>query len=315
MQTHARRTAARERLTAARHQLDQTLAVLALHRSAAWRQQRQISRTDGRLSQWRSEQRLLPGDYSSKWIEAADAQRRDREQSLRKETALTAAYEVVAAARRLALGTAHREVHPVPEHGTVIAPANPVAHAVNYTAAYASSHDGDEVEHPASLSADRVEFILGQWQKVPYARILLDASCTYTVALPGSYIELRPVDEPAPTEGDVLHAALSAYGVPSYPMWECGITYRVIPLDIAATGDDVHTGPRLFVKSDESADRPVDAHDEPWTITLHDADGDLIETLYSRSHVPGGIAEESADCAKFVASWIRDNAHVHLPRI
>ena len=312
MQEYARRTAARERLTAARHQLMMTQAVLTLHRRAAARRQQLIDRTDGRLAQWRSEQRLLPGDFSSEWIEATDEQRILRERSLREAAALTAAYEVVAAAHRLALGAAHREVHPVPEQGTVIAPANPVAHAVNYTAAYASSHDGDEVDHPASLSADRVEFILGQWQKVPYARILLDASCTYTVALPGSYIELRPVDEPAPTEGDVLHAALGAYGVPSYPMWECGITYRVIPLDIAATGEDVHTGPRLFVKSDESADRPIAAHDEPWTITLHDADGDLIDTLYSGSHGPGGIAEESADCAKFAASWIRDNADAHL---
>ena len=314
MQTHAMRTAARERLTSARHQLDLTQAVLALHRRAAERHQRQISRTDNRLFQFRSEQRLLPADYSSEWIEATDRQRILRERSLREEAALTAAYEVVAAAHRLTLGAAHREVHPVPEHGTVIAPANPVAHAVNYTAAYTSSHDGDEIVHPASLSADRVEFVLGQWRKVPYARILLDASCTYTVALPGSYIELRPVDEPAPTEGDVLHAALGAYGVPSYPMWECGITYRVIPLDIAATGEDVHTGPRMFVKSDESADRPVDAHDEPWTITLHDADGDMIDTLYSGSHVPGGVAEESADCAKFAASWIRDNAHAHLSK-
>ncbi|WP_306967379.1 hypothetical protein [Streptomyces afghaniensis] len=314
MQTHAKRIAARERLTAARHQLDLTRAVLELHRRAAARQQRQISRTDGCLRQWRSEQRLLPADFTSEWIEATDAQRIVREHSLREETALAAAYEVIAAAHRLALGAAHREVHPVPEHGTVIAPANPIAHAVNYTAAYASSHDGHEAQHPTSLSADRVEFILGKWQKVPHARILLDASCTYTVALSGSYIELRPVDEPAPTEGDVLNAALGAYNLPSYPMWECGITYRVIPLDIAATGEDVHTGPRLFVKSDESADRPISVHDEPWTVTLHNADGDLIDTLYSGSPVPGGIAEESADCAKFTASWIRDNAQAHLAR-
>ncbi|MBC9731418.1 hypothetical protein [Streptomyces sp. TRM68367] len=313
MQTHAMRTAARERVTAARHQLDLATAVLALRQRAAARHRRQISKADGSLLQCRSEQRLLPADFSSKWIEAADAGRTVREQALREEEALTAAYEVVAAAHRLALGTAHREVHPVPERGTVIAPANPVAHAVNYTATYASSHDGDAIDHPAPLSADRVEFVLGLWQKVPSARILLDASCTYTVALPGSYIELRPVDEPAPTEGDVLHAALGAYGLPSSPMWECGITYRVIPLDTTATSQDVHTGPRLFVQSGESADRPIDAHEEPWTITLHNADGDQIRTLYSGSHVPGNIAEESADCAKFAASWIRDNAHAHLP--
>ncbi|MFE9882591.1 hypothetical protein [Streptomyces sp. NPDC005784] len=315
MQTHAMRTAARERLTAARHQLDLTLAVLEFRQRAAARHKRQISRTDGRLVQFRDEQRLLPADFSGERIEAAEEQRMVREHSLREETALTAAYEVVAAAHRLTLGAAHREVHPVPERGTVIAPANPVAHAVNYTAAYTSSHDGDETERPSSLSADRVEFVLSQWQKVPYARTLLDASCTYTVALPGSYIELRPVDEPAPTEGDVLHAALSAYGLPSYPMWECGITYRVIPLDIAATGEDVHTGPRLFVQSFEHATRPIEDHDEPWAITLHNADGDEIDTLYSGSHVPQGIAEESADCAKFAASWIRDNAHAHLPGI
>ncbi|MCT9075264.1 hypothetical protein [Streptomyces fulvoviolaceus] len=129
---------------------------------------------------------------------------------------------------------------------------------------------------------------------------------------PAATSSCGPVDEPAPTEGDVLHAALGAYGVPSSPMWECGITYRVIPLDTTANGEDVHTGPRLFVQSGESADRPIDAHEEPWTVTLHNADGEQIRTLYNGSHVPGGIAEESADCAKFAASWIRDNAHARL---
>ncbi|MEU9168578.1 hypothetical protein AB0D34_12405 [Streptomyces sp. NPDC048420] len=314
MQTHAMRTAARERLTAARHQLTMTQAVVALHRKVAAGHQRQISRTDSRIFQFRSEQPLLPDGYSSECIEAADKKRILRQHFLREETALTAAYEVVAAAHRLALGAAHREVHPLPERGTTLAPANPVAHAVNYTATYSTSHDGAPIEHPAALSADRVEFVLSMWQKVPQARILVDPSSTYTVAMPGSYIELRPVDEPAPTEGDVLHAALGAYGLPSYPMWECGITYRVIPLDIAAAGEAVHTGPRLFVTSDEHADRPIDAHDEPWTITLHNANGDLINTLYSGSRLPGGVAEESAHCAKFAASWIRATAHAHLPR-
>ncbi|MEU6379609.1 hypothetical protein [Streptomyces sp. NPDC046909] len=313
MQTHTMRTAARDRLTAARRQLIMTEAVVALHRRAASGHKWSISRTDGRLAQLRAEQPLLPAGYSAEGAEGAGRKLILRQHLLEKETALTAAYEVVAAAHRLALGAAYREVHPLPERGTVLAPANPVAHAANYTATYATSHDSDPVEHPAALAADRVEFVLGVWQQVPQANILVDASGAYSVAMPGSYIELRPVDEPAPTEGDVLHTALGAYGIPSYPMWECGISYRVVPLDIAAAGEAVHTGPRLYVQSGDYADRPIDAYDEPWTITLQNADGDLIDTLYSGSRLPGGIAEESAHCAQFAASWIRANAHAHLP--
>ncbi|MEU6357578.1 hypothetical protein ABZ896_51175 [Streptomyces sp. NPDC047072] len=313
MQTHDMRTAARERLAVARQQLTATHSVVALHRRAASGHLRAISRTDGRLAQFRAEQPLLPADYSSEGVGTAGRNRILRQHLLEKESALTAAYEVVATAHRLALGAAHHDVHPLPERGTMIAPAHSVAHAANYTATYATSHDGDPIEHPFPLSADRVEFVLGLWQQVRQARILVDASGAYTVAMPGSYIELRPVDEPAPTEGDVLHAALGAYGVPSFPMWECGATYRVVPLDTAAAGEAVHTGPCLFVQSGDSADRPIGAYDEPWTITLHNADGDLIDTLYSGSRLPGGIAEESAHCAQFAASWIRANANAHLP--
>ncbi|MGW0572941.1 hypothetical protein [Streptomyces tauricus] len=307
------RTAARERLTAARDQLTMTQAVVALHRRTANGHQRAIRRTDGRLAQFRTEQPLLPAAFSSEGTEAAIRNRTRREHFLQEEMALTAAYEVVAAAHRLALGAAHREVHPLPEHGTKIAPANPIAHAVNYTATYANTPDGNPIEYPTVLSADHVEFVLNKWQKVPQARLLVDQSSAYTVAMSDGYIELRPVVAPTPSEGDVLHAALEVYGLPSYPVSECGITYRMIPLDIAATGTDVHTGPRLFVASDEHADHPIDAHDKPWTITLHHANGDLIRTLYSGSRLPGGIAEESAHCAKFAASWIRANVRTHLP--
>jgi len=314
MQTRAMRTAAHQRLTAARHQLMMTQAVAALHRRAAAAHHQQISRTDDRIVQIRAEQPLLPAGYISESIETADKKRTAREDFLRQEAALTAAYEVVAAAHRLALGAALREVHPVPEHGTRLAPANPVAHAVNYTATYATSHDGPRTEHPTTLSAERVEFVLSMWQKVPNARILVDASSTYTVARPGSYIELRPVDESAPTEGDVLHAALRAYGLPSYATWECGTTWRFIPLDITATGAEVYDGPHLCFQSYEHANRPIEAHDEPWRIDLNDADGVYVDTLYSVSKTAGGIAQESADCAKFAASWIRANAHAHLTR-
>ncbi|WP_416969418.1 hypothetical protein [Streptomyces sp. 4F14] len=296
----------------AQQELDTTRAVLELHRRAAARHQQELDRTESRLARFRSEQHLLPHLFSTRRIGTADEHRSVREQVFLEEAAHVAAYEVVADVHRLALGAAHRTVYPVPEQGTEIAPAHPVAHAVHYTAAYTRSHDSGRTRHPEILSADLVEFALSRWRREGSARILIDSSCTYTVALPGRYIELRPVEEPAPTEGDVLNAALGVYGVPSYPMAESGITYRVIPLDTAATGQDVHTGARLFARSGESADRGVEAHGEPWTITLHDTDGDEIRPLYSGSPAPGGIAEESVDCAKFAASWIRDHAHAWL---
>lgn len=274
----------------------------------------QISKTKGRIGQFTRERLLLPAEFSTKWAEDAQEQQRDRELSLRETTAVAAAYVVIAAAHRLALGAAYQAVHPLPGDGAIPAPANPLAHAVNYTGVRADSRDGWKRGHPVLLSADRVEFVLGTWATVPQASILLDASGTYTVAMPDSFIELCPIAEPAPTAGDVLHAALGAYGLPSYPMSECGITYRVIPLDITARGEAVHAGPRLFVMSDEHATRSIEDHDKPWTITLHDAVGDEISTLYIGPHSPGGIAEESADCGKFAASWIRDNAHAFLSR-
>ncbi|MFC8670888.1 hypothetical protein [Streptomyces sp. NPDC057199] len=314
MQTPTMRTAAREPIIAARAQLTQTKAALDLRRKRAAKYRSQIAKTNGRIDQFTHERTLLPAEFSTTWGEGAHEQQSNLELSLREVKAAIAAYEVIAAAHRLALGAAYRELRPLPDDGAIPAPANPIADAVNYTAVLADSRDGWKSGNPVLLSAERIEYVLDKWAKVPQARILLDASGTYTVAMPDSLIELRPVDEPTPTEGDVLRAALGTYGLPSYPMAECGITYRVIPLDIAATGEAVHTGPRLFVMSDERATRPIENHDKPWTITLHDADGEEIRTLYRSHHRPGGIAEESADCGKFAASWIRDNAHGYLSR-
>lgn len=314
MQTPAMRTAARERITAVRAQLTQTKAALDLRRKRAAKYRYQIAKTNGRIDQFTHERTLLPVEFSAEWGENAQELQGNLELSFLEVKAAMAAYEVVAGVHRLALGAAYRDLHPFPDDGAIPAPANPLAHAINYTGVLADSRNGWKSGSAVPLSAERVEFVLVTWAKVPQARILLDASGTYTVATPDSFIELRPVDEPMPTEGDVLHAALTAYGLPSYPMSECGITYRVIPLGITATGEAVHTGPRLFVMSDEHATRPIENHDKPWTITLHDADGDEIDTLYSGPHRPGGIAEESADCGKFAASWIRDNAHAYLSR-
>ncbi|MEV0937679.1 hypothetical protein ACIBMX_10660 [Streptomyces phaeochromogenes] len=308
------RTAARERITAVRAQLTQTKAALDVHRKRAAKYRYQIAKTNGRIDQFTHERTLLPVEFSAEWGENAQELQGNLGLSFLEVKAAMAAYEVVAAAHRLALGAAYRELHPLPDDGAIPAPANPLAHAINYTGVLADLRDGWNSGSAVPLSAERVEFVLVTWAKVPQARILLDASGTYTVAMPESFIELRPVDEPMPTEGDVLHAALAAYGLPSYPMSECGITYRVIPLDIAATGEAAHTGPRLFVMSDERATRPIENHDQPWTITLHDADGEEIRTLYRSHHRPGGIAEESADCGTFAASWIRDNAHAYLSR-
>ncbi|HEY8983369.1 MAG TPA: hypothetical protein VIU15_27795 [Streptomyces sp.] len=311
MQTPVKRVTARDRLKAARHRLDMTQTVLELHRRAAARHEQEMTEAGNRLIRFLSEEPLLPSDFNGERISAAQEQRSVREQVLLEEKALMAAYEVVAAAYRLDLGRADSVVHPVPEQGTAIAPSNPVAHAVNYTAVYTRHREDSPTEHPNVLPADAVEFLLSRWQKVQSARILVHDSRIYSVALLGRYIELCPVEEPVPTEGDVLNAALCVYGVPSYPMAECGITYRVIPLDITADGEGAHTGARLFIRSGESADRPVQAHREPWTVTLHSPQGDEIGLLYSGSPLPGGIAEESADCAKFTAHWLRDNAPDH----
>ncbi|MGW1783891.1 hypothetical protein ACWCQQ_32970 [Streptomyces sp. NPDC002143] len=298
----------------ARERLETTQAMTNSIRRTGERLHRNIDQQTATLSQYLREAALFPPEYSTQHLADLQELWRGSLTSLAQDAGLVAAYEVVAAAHRVALGAAHLEEHPAPAHKLAeLAPASPVAHAVNYTAIHSEWRGGSwAAENSVILPADRVEEMLDTWSRVLQAHILRDATGTYTVATPDNFIQLCPLEEPTPKEGDVLRAALTAYVLPSSPMWECGINYLVVPLDITATGDRIHTGPRLFITSDEDIERPVDAHDAPWTVSLHDADGEYIQQIYSSPKHPMGIAEECVHCAKSVAAWLRDHVHEYL---
>ncbi|MFE3033040.1 hypothetical protein ACFXKY_15520 [Streptomyces canus] len=111
-----------------------------------------------------------------------------------------------------------------------------------------------------------------------------------------------------PTEGDMLRAALGAFGIPSFYAEDGGVSYVLVAVDRTADEGDAHTGPKVFLHSGEDAMRPADQHDEPWTASLYAADGAYIDELFSAR--PGfPLAEECAHAALSLACWLVANAH------
>lgn len=114
---------------------------------------------------------------------------------------------------------------------------------------------------------------------------------------------LAAADTAGPTEGDMLRAALAAYGIPSFRGSFDGVSYVVVPVD--RTGDEAaaEEGLRLIVASGEAVHRPAAEHDEPWTAELCTADHEWAGEVFC---APVGLtpAEESAVTAWAIARWL-----------
>ncbi|MGW2550030.1 hypothetical protein [Streptomyces sp. NPDC001635] len=121
-------------------------------------------------------------------------------------------------------------------------------------------------------------------------------------------VALAAADTAGPTEGDMLRAALGAYGIPSFPGSFDGVSYVVVPVDRTEDEDAAEEGLRLIVASGEVAHRPAAEHDEPWNAELCTADHEWAGEVFC---APVGLtpAEESAVTAWAIARWLdRDGA-------
>jgi hypothetical protein len=153
------------------------------------------------------------------------------------------------------------------------------------------------------LTQSKTTRLLDLWLRADGARVLRDAAGILFIARPEAVIELRPTSlRVAPNEGDVLVAALAAYGLKAFEGSEDGPTFLVVPLDPSTPESEMYNGPRLLISSGEDADRPVREHDEPWVTALYDADGNHMDEVYAGE--PGrSIAQDSASCARAIAEF------------
>ncbi|MER6129882.1 hypothetical protein ABT173_46465 [Streptomyces sp. NPDC001795] len=106
-------------------------------------------------------------------------------------------------------------------------------------------------------------------------------------------------------EADVMAAALRSHGYPAFRGEDGGVSFLAVPVDPAVPADEVRTHAHVLIASGEHADRPVGQHDEPWSASLYDADGEFVDVIYSgEQHL--GIQEDAEACAQAVvthAAW------------
>ncbi|MER6616362.1 hypothetical protein [Streptomyces xantholiticus] len=114
---------------------------------------------------------------------------------------------------------------------------------------------------------------------------------------------MAAADTAGPTEGDMLRAALAAYGIPSFAASWGGVSYLLVAVDHATDEGDAEAGLRLVISSGEDAARPAEEHDEPWSAQLCAPDDDWVGEVF-RAPVGLTTAEESAVTAWALARWL-----------
>ncbi|MFJ5142956.1 hypothetical protein [Streptomyces sp. NPDC088707] len=159
--------------------------------------------------------------------------------------------------------------------------------------------------HHGVVTRSRVRSMLSKWFEREQTHVLRDPHGRLYVAAPGLRMELIPTDiAPPQTGGDVLRAALAAYGFTSYQDSEGGHTWLVVPLDPRITEDsDSEIGIHIRINSDDRVDRPASQH-ERWSAGVHDQDGDYVTTL-TPAPDDSTIAEDSAHVARAVDNFAR----------
>ncbi|MGW7089997.1 hypothetical protein ACWGH2_41810 [Streptomyces sp. NPDC054871] len=153
------------------------------------------------------------------------------------------------------------------------------------------------------VSKRRARSLIVAWFKSPNGWVLRDVDDRLYVATPTMVLELVPTDMAPPhTEGDVLRAALEVYGFAAYDDTEGGHTWLAVPLDPSATEEAPYCGTHLRISSGEHADRVASLHDDVWSASVYDDDGEYVTTL---DVAPNGssVAEDSLFCAAAVAAY------------
>ncbi|MEV6403995.1 hypothetical protein AB0M58_13755 [Streptomyces bobili] len=159
-------------------------------------------------------------------------------------------------------------------------------------------------DEPLALNRPRTHRLIQSWTGALGALLLRDPNNRLYVVTDSIHMELIPtLLEPPHTEGDVLSAALHAYGLPAYEDGESGVTWLAVSQDPAIPERDVYQGAHFRVSCGEDADRVASAHDDAWGASFYDARGEYVDTLDACP--PGStIAEDSAHCARAVAERI-----------
>lgn len=188
------------------------------------------------------------------------------------------------------------------EIATVTAPAS------GYTVStYSASRPGQPWRESqlGTVRRSRARSVAQNWIGEPGAYVLADRYGRLYVACANWRLEMTPTDMAPPhTEGAALQAALSVYGFPAYNDGEGGFTWLSVPLDRDASEEETYMGLHFRIASGEDADRPASAHDEPWGLSVYDADGDFVTTL---DPAPAGssLAQDCAHAARSVAEYAR----------
>ncbi|MEU1824226.1 hypothetical protein ABZ502_17585 [Streptomyces abikoensis] len=120
-------------------------------------------------------------------------------------------------------------------------------------------------------------------------------------------VALAAVTSAGPSEGDVLRAALTACAIPSYKANDGGTSCVLVPINRTANEGDAHTGVKLLISSGEDAERPAEAHDEPWSAHLYGPENDFIDSVFTAPDFLS-LDEESALTAWAVLRWLEANA-------
>ncbi|KQW13553.1 hypothetical protein [Streptomyces sp. Root369] len=126
--------------------------------------------------------------------------------------------------------------------------------------------------------------------------------------IPARLLELqgkarKAAREAGPLDGHKLIAALEVYGIPGWLAGEGGASYVLAAVDGTADEGEAHTGPKVYLYSEESADQVPADHAKPWACALYAADGEFADVLFT-TQAGMDLDAECAHAALCLAAWL-----------
>ncbi|MER5482605.1 hypothetical protein ABT024_05225 [Streptomyces sp. NPDC002812] len=273
----------------------------------------ELPQATGRLARQIQEIGFLPPSAGrSEDLERRKADLRDREERHRFANAEYAGAELVERAAQQAVARATESANaPFPHHGdprAELLPPTDRASALFYTVtSYRPNRRGAWVAgERLDRKAQWVNSLIATWRNQPGAQVLRDSSGTLFIATSSLFIEMKPVVEPEVEEGDVLVAALKAYGWDAEKDDEGGATHVIVFLDPTRHDQTPYPGRYVMIAAD--VDRPIVEHDAPWTADLFGTDGEYVKTIYEGSEAIG-IVSDSARCARALTQYVTERPY------